>query len=168
MTDNQINPARLNHTQRIVLIGASFDPDTWSAAAWLAANGLPIRMIEVQPHKVGDLYLLNATQLIPVAVYEDIYVSVLPGSEGRGTKATTNGTKAVLPFLSRQVAAMTTIGFCAARQTQTTESPACDAGPAIRRRNGIDRYSGGPFCRRGKCRRIFPDELLHAQGRLAR
>ncbi len=47
-------------------------------------------------------------------------------------------------------------------------SPACDADArATMWAHGIRRHSGR-FCRRGECRRILPDELLHAQRPLPR
>jgi hypothetical protein len=78
VNDNGIEISRLNHKQEIVLVGAGFDPDTRSAAAWMAANGLPIRVIEVRPHKVGTDYFLDIVQIIPVATYENLYVSLTP------------------------------------------------------------------------------------------
>lgn len=83
MRDNDIDRDRLNHDQRIVLIGASFDEDTKSAAAWMARNGMPIRLIEVQPVRVGDCYFLNITQVLPVSLYEDYYVDVVTKEDGR-------------------------------------------------------------------------------------
>ena len=44
---------------------------------------------------------------------------------------------------------------------------ACDVVAQLCRRNGIRRHSGH-FCRRGECRRILPDELLHTQRPLPR
>lgn len=73
---NDIDRTRLNHAQKIVLVGAAFDPDTKSAAAWMAANGIPMQVIEVRPCTVGDDYFLNIQQVIPVPTYEDFYVDV--------------------------------------------------------------------------------------------
>ena len=74
--DNEIDAKQLNHTQKIVLVGASFDDDTKSAAAWMAANGLPIRLIELETLNVGNDYFINVRQLVPVQVYEDLYVDL--------------------------------------------------------------------------------------------
>lgn len=89
--DNQIDLARLNHGQKIVLVGAGFDADTRSAAAWMAANGLPIRVIEVRPQKIGDDYFLNVVQIIPVPTYEDFYVSLTSAGNGNGSIARATG-----------------------------------------------------------------------------
>ena len=85
--DNDINSASVNSTQKIVLIGAAFDSDTKSAAAWMAANGLPIRMIEVRPHTLDGIYYLNIEQIIPVPQYKDFYVDVTSKMTKRKTAA---------------------------------------------------------------------------------
>lgn len=76
LKDNQIPDNRVNHKQNIVLIGGGFDDDTRSAAAWMAANGLPIRVIEVRPCLIGTEYCLDVQQLIPVPEYQDFYTDI--------------------------------------------------------------------------------------------
>ena len=76
LNDNQVPSNRVNHTQNIVLIGGGFDEDTKSAAAWMAANELPIRVIEVRPCQVGSEYCLDVQQLIPVPEYQDFYTDI--------------------------------------------------------------------------------------------
>jgi len=95
--DNDIEPEQLNSRQNIVLIGAEFDPDTKSAAAWMAANGLPIRVIEARPLRLGDTYFLDVVQVIPVVPYEDFYVDLttpkvvsVTHQEDTGKKVTTS------------------------------------------------------------------------------
>ena len=73
---NQIAPERVNHAQKIVLIGAGFDKDTTSAAAWMAENGLPLRVIELRPFKLGEHYALDVHQVIPPAESDGFYVDV--------------------------------------------------------------------------------------------
>lgn len=67
---------RLNHAQKIVLIGAGFDDDTKSAAAWMAENGLPLRMIEACPYRLGDIYALDVRQVIPPQKAAQFYVDI--------------------------------------------------------------------------------------------
>lgn len=87
MRDNNIEESRLNHAQKIVLVGAGFDADTRSAAAWMASNGLPIRVIELRPCRLGSDILLEITQIIPVPRYEDFYVELLtPDSSSRAAR----------------------------------------------------------------------------------
>ncbi|MFH1465461.1 MAG: hypothetical protein ABIO70_13825 [Pseudomonadota bacterium] len=62
---NHIAPERVNHAQKIVLIGGGFDKDTLSAAAWMACNGLPLRVIVVSPHRLGRDFVLDIRQIIP-------------------------------------------------------------------------------------------------------
>jgi len=76
LNNNQVPSNRVNHTQNIVLIGGSFDEDTKSAAAWMAANELPIRVIEVRPCQVGSEYCLDVQQVIPVPEYQDFYTDI--------------------------------------------------------------------------------------------
>lgn len=63
--ENRIAPDRINHSQKIVLIGAKFDDDTKSAAAWMAKNNLPIRVVEVRPYRIGSEYIVDVQQVIP-------------------------------------------------------------------------------------------------------
>jgi len=91
MKDNKIDSARLNHQQQIVLIGASFDEDTKSAAAWLASNNVPIRVIEVKPAKVADNFFLDVVTVIPVPTYEGYYVDLVGGTTEVKTSSTLAG-----------------------------------------------------------------------------
>lgn len=75
--ENDVDDSQLNHRQEIVLVGASFDEDTKSAAAWIAKYGVPFRVIEVQPIQYGKEYFLNVVQIIPPAEYEDFYVDLV-------------------------------------------------------------------------------------------
>ena len=83
LDQNQIPEEALNHRQRLILVGAKFDADTTSAAAWLAANGLPIEVFEVSPHQIVDGYFLNVERVIPPPSLEEFYTNLLlkgPGS----------------------------------------------------------------------------------------
>ncbi|MBI1311308.1 hypothetical protein GC176_08370 [bacterium] len=93
MDANEIDRSWINHRQQIVLIGAGFDDDTRSAAAWMARNQLPIRVIELQPVKLGNSWLLNVQQIIPVANYEDLYVDVMNQDGGSNGPSSSRRTK---------------------------------------------------------------------------
>jgi hypothetical protein len=98
---NGIDGARLNHTQNVVLIGASFDSDTISAAAWMAKNGLPFRVIQVEPRRIADSYFLDVKQLIPVPAYEDFYVDVTVSSDAPPASKTTGGSSGARAYRIR-------------------------------------------------------------------
>ncbi len=86
---NKIPAERINHSQKIVLIGAGFDEDTKSAAAWMAKNGLPLRVVEVRPYSVGPgNYVLDIQQVIPPLLTEDFYVDVTSAGTARRRAAT--------------------------------------------------------------------------------
>lgn len=88
---NAIGTEQINHTQKIVLIGAGFDDDTKSAAAWMAENGLPLKVIEVRPYKLGDNFALDVQQIIPPPSNKDYYVDVMARrSERRSEENTAN------------------------------------------------------------------------------
>lgn len=95
--DNQIERSQINHRQEIVLIGAGFDDDTKSATAWLAANGLPIRLIEVNPMRSDEDYFFNVQQVIPVDQYNDFYVDLMNSGKpaGSSSKSTKPGSKTI-------------------------------------------------------------------------
>lgn len=88
---NQIAPERINHTQKIVLIGAGFDEDTKSAAAWMAQNGMPLRVVEVRPFSVGKSWVLDIQQVIPPPLSEDFYVDVTAAGASRRRAGKTTG-----------------------------------------------------------------------------
>jgi hypothetical protein len=77
--DKQLEPSQINNRQKIVLVGAGFDADTRSAAAWMAENGLPIRVIEVRPKKIGGDYfpVIAAVGLGVAAMAEFMVLSQL-------------------------------------------------------------------------------------------
>lgn len=84
LQQNEISEEVLNHRQRLILVGAQFDPDTTSAAAWLASNGLPIEVFEVSPQKIGDGYFLNVERIIPPPSLEDFYSNILSRGPSSG------------------------------------------------------------------------------------
>jgi|GEM_PF-250563 len=95
---NDIPTERLNHAQKVVLIGAGFDEDTISAAAWMAENWLPLRVIEVRPYRLGkDLYALDVQQIIPPSANKDYYVDVMARSSAMRAGGRARGTLASRP-----------------------------------------------------------------------
>jgi hypothetical protein len=76
ISKNDISEEELNHHQRIILVGAQFDDDTTSAAAWLASNGLPIEVYAVNPQRVAGEYFLNSTRIIPTDPLDDFYTQL--------------------------------------------------------------------------------------------
>jgi hypothetical protein len=94
--DNQIEPSQINNRQKIVLVGAGFDADTRSAAAWMAENGLPIRVIEVRPKKIGGDYFLDIVQIIPVPKYADFYVRLTSAGGGDVSTAKVAGSRSTI------------------------------------------------------------------------
>jgi hypothetical protein len=105
MKDNNVDPARLNHRQNIVIIGAGFDRDTISAAAWMAKNGLPIQVIHVEPRRFDEMCFLDIKQLIPIRAYEDFFVDLTstpqaaPSRKGSSSKASGREYRLRLPAL---------------------------------------------------------------------
>ncbi len=93
MVSNELDPTRLNHSQKIVLIGASFDEDTKSAAAWMAQNGLPLRVIEVRPQRLGKDYFLDVQQVIPPPSFEDFFVDLMTTRNTRRTESNSTPTR---------------------------------------------------------------------------
>ena len=67
---------QFNHRQRIVLVASSFDPQVLSACAWLAANGVPIRCIAVEPQEIGEEFFLSIETVLPPPELRDFYVDV--------------------------------------------------------------------------------------------
>ena len=85
----------LNHKQRIILIGSELDADTKSAAAWLAANGVDIRVVELQPVRVGKETFITVRTIIPPPKNQDFYTELASvgstRSPARGRTSVTGG-----------------------------------------------------------------------------
>jgi hypothetical protein len=91
-----------NTRQRIILIAADFDPQTLSACAWLALNGIDIRCLRVQPHELSGQALLLVEQVIPPARLEDYFVPVADVRGGSKQQVGTGTyTRQALPRMSQ-------------------------------------------------------------------
>jgi len=66
----------INRKQRIILIASSYDPQTLSACAWLAANGIDIRCIAVLPIEHNGLYFFQIEQVIPPPSIEEYLIEI--------------------------------------------------------------------------------------------
>lgn len=80
---------RLNNRQRIVLVASAFDPQTLSACAWLAKNGVDIRCVALSPARYEGRHFLAVEQVIPPPVLDDYFVEVAAPKSGAGTQHTT-------------------------------------------------------------------------------
>lgn len=54
----------------------------------MAANGLPIRVIEVRPCQIGQEFCLDVQQLIPVPAYQDFYSDINRGPSAKARSGT--------------------------------------------------------------------------------
>lgn len=101
LQDNQAQDT-LNRSQRIALVAASFDPQTLSACAWLASNGIDIRCITISPMDYKQQCFFKIEQVIPPPSLEEYYVNIAPTTEsGRPIVDGTNQTRQVLPRMSQ-------------------------------------------------------------------
>lgn len=100
LQDNQAQ-GTLNQNQRILLIAASFDPQTLSACAWLAKNNIDIRCITISPIDYEQQCFLRIEQIIPPPALEKFYVEVADSI--KSTTVTTSSTsiqpRQVLPLM---------------------------------------------------------------------
>lgn len=69
-------PVALSETVRIVLASADFKADLTTAVLWLNKQGLDIRCVQMQPHKVDDRVLLDIQQVIPLPEAQQYQVAV--------------------------------------------------------------------------------------------
>lgn len=65
-----------NERQRIVLVASAFDEQTLSAVAWLNSNQVDISCYRMILSKVGGHMMMNPQKILPVADYEDFYISL--------------------------------------------------------------------------------------------
>lgn len=86
-----------NTRQRIMLAASRFDPQTLSAVAWLAENGVDISCIALTPYKQGASTYIACERLIPAKRTDSYFIgfdqsgAVEPGAVTRkGTKTRTN------------------------------------------------------------------------------
>lgn len=75
----QNNITTFNAKQRIILAASEFDEQTLSAVAWLNSNQVDIACYQICPYRVDDKIFLDVKKILPVADYDDFYVSVSKG-----------------------------------------------------------------------------------------
>jgi hypothetical protein len=103
----------LNKRQRIVLVGAEFDIDTKSAAAWLSDNGVDIHVIELRPVQFGKEYFLDAQVIIPPPRITEFYADLI-GPRGAKRAATDSGDERISRTNRPKLGDMLTAGVVAA------------------------------------------------------
>ena len=92
----------INRKQRIILIASSYDPQTLSACAWLAANGIDIRCIAVLPIEHNNQYFFQIEQVIPPTSIEDYLIEIdEPSTPSKSVLPDGNkGKRAILPRMA--------------------------------------------------------------------
>lgn len=65
-----------NQRQRIALIASDFDPQTLSACAWLAKNGIDIRCWRLAPRRYQQQHFLDFIPIIPPPLLDDYFVAL--------------------------------------------------------------------------------------------
>lgn len=73
---NGIASGTFNAKQRIILVASEFDEQTLSAVAWLNSNQVDMSCYQICPYKVGDNICIDMKKVLPIAEYDDFYVSV--------------------------------------------------------------------------------------------
>lgn len=71
-----VDEAELSGEVRIILASADFSPEITTAVIWLNRQGLDIRCVRLRPYKMGDLVLVDATQIIPLPEAADYEVKI--------------------------------------------------------------------------------------------
>lgn len=66
-----------NQKQRIILAASDYDEQTLSAVAWLNKNGVDMTCFKLVPYRVNEEIFLNAEKMLPLAEYDEYYVSLL-------------------------------------------------------------------------------------------
>lgn len=94
-----------NRRQRIVLIASSYDPQTLSACAWLAKNGIDIRCIEVRPLRHNQQLFFDIDHIIPPRAVDSFFVELAtqqgPVSDGMRQAAVSVASRAYLPRMDK-------------------------------------------------------------------
>lgn len=90
-----------NARQRIVLAASDFDAETLSASAWLAANGIPIRCVRVNPVRAGEGLFLQPEELVPGTVLSDFYVPFPEPGEHEAAPSAATRTRTTLPRMAQ-------------------------------------------------------------------
>jgi hypothetical protein len=76
--DNEDFEKKLNlrDTQRIIMVAGEFRKEVTSTVMWLLNYGLKIQCFKITPYKLGNDYLLDFDQIIPIKEAEDYIIKV--------------------------------------------------------------------------------------------
>lgn len=76
--DNEDFEEKLNigNTQRIIMVAGEFRKEVTSTVLWLLNYGLKIQCFKITPYKLGEEYLLDFDQIIPIKEAEDYIIKV--------------------------------------------------------------------------------------------
>lgn len=76
--DNEDYREKLNagNSQRIIMVAAEFRKEVTSTAIWLLNYGLNIQCFKTTPYKLGEKFLLDFAQIIPIKEAEDYIIKV--------------------------------------------------------------------------------------------
>jgi Domain of unknown function (DUF4268) len=66
----------IGNSQRIIMVAGEFRKEVTSTALWLLNYGLRIQCFKVTPHKLGNDYLLDFDQIIPLKEAEEYVIKV--------------------------------------------------------------------------------------------
>lgn len=66
----------LGNSQRIIMVAAEFRKEVTSTVLWLFNFGLKIQCFKVAPYKLGEKFLLDFSQIIPIKEAEDYVIKV--------------------------------------------------------------------------------------------
>lgn len=67
---------QFNKKQRIILVASDFDPQTLTAAAWLAKNNVDLTCFKLIPYIINKELFIDVKKIIPLDTYDDIMISV--------------------------------------------------------------------------------------------
>lgn len=73
---DSIEEAEISTEVRIILASANFSPEITASVIWLNKQGLDITCIRLQPYKMGEQVLVDATQIIPLPEAADYEIKV--------------------------------------------------------------------------------------------
>lgn len=98
--DTSPEDLRLNEgkSQRIILVAAQFRKEVTSTVLWLLERGLSIRCIKVTPYKLGDNFILDAKQIIPVPEAEDFMIRMAEKEQSEAATEETQGQRHQIRF----------------------------------------------------------------------
>jgi hypothetical protein len=101
-----------NTKQKIILAASGFDPESLSACAWLAKNGIDISCVQITPVPYRDNYLLVIEKILPPPLMEDMFVQVKqPRTRTNGDETVTKrGNRVKLPTTAEMIGKIFNVG----------------------------------------------------------